>query len=128
MDGRSATSEPQESEYEDDVRIKSLHVEDGKVEIQTDAPPEIITWFYASFKELLDKHNAPNFVQMEVKPADEVTRYMVTVQKVGGETPVEKANKMRAVLEEIIAIRQDAHGSDAEELDAISEALGKWSS
>lgn len=68
----------------------------GAEGISMSPPPEVVGLLVESFREILDAHAAPNYVEMTVVDPDSGGTYTVTIGRPGGATP----HQLRVAAEE----------------------------
>ncbi|MDX3111386.1 hypothetical protein PW035_62040 [Nonomuraea angiospora] len=79
--------------------MKGLTVENGAINLSLIPPREIVqVWVYAAREMLGD---ATNYVEMEIKLADEAERFAFVLQRIGKLTPHEARQKAEAERDEL---------------------------
>lgn len=75
--------------------IKHLTAADGSIDMSLSLAHDLMRIYVASFVEILNAADAPNFVELMFKLAGSTDRYTVTIRRPGGETPGEVLGKVR---------------------------------
>ncbi|WP_433225476.1 hypothetical protein [Actinomadura formosensis] len=108
-----------------DAGIKSITTADGTIDMDLSLAHDLMRIFVASFVEILDAADAPNFVELMFKLAGTDDRYTVTIRRPHGETPGEVLGRTRRNLEFVEqAIEAWQDGADpGDTLRAIRDQL-----
>lgn len=82
---------------EDEPAMELNHIDpDGGMGFGTKSSEEVAVGMVSMFKDILDAHDAPNFVTMTVLGQDE--KYEVTVRRLDGKAPAEHIAELEAEL------------------------------
>ncbi|MGP4092972.1 hypothetical protein [Nonomuraea sp. KM90] len=91
----------------DQTLMRSLTVEDGKLELNLIPPREIVAVWVHAAREMIG--DAENYVEMEVKLAGEVERFAFVLQRVGKLTPHEARQAAEGRADQAEAALADLH-------------------
>jgi hypothetical protein len=87
--------------------IKNLTTADGSIDMDLSLAHDLMRIYVASFVEILDAADAPNFVELMFKLAGSTDRYTVTIRRPGGETPGEVLGKVRGERDQLRALLRE---------------------